>query len=501
MATQATFASTATVIGSLVINSATLAAQASPVPWLGAAFATLSILKDMVIKAKSNKNALRQLQDRCSAFLFVVSDHGRAAPSEEQKKLASGAERTLREIFERMRPWCSMSAVKTFIKQDELAAEIQDCHTGINDCMTRLQITAALESQDWQVSLSSNLERDRSEILKYLSDLRNTQNITLEIVQQTNADVQALMKLMQQNLNMDGGNNPGLEANLYHLQKSSNTMLVNMNLRRGEVRRVGQYPVSGTNTMDIWEGIYLNEEKVAIKVIRAVHVSPKSLQRFTREVDIWRCVWETDQGRHILPLYGFCQTDGPFPYVVSPWMPHGTVDNYVKQYPDVDHHALLKHIGKGINLLHTMIPPIVHGDIRGANIVIDGMGKPLLADFGFSRIVEDITGVAITQSTGGLDSQRWAARELCLGGKLTPKADIYSFGMTILELMSHQKPWPLVRLPHHVVLKVAENEKPPKPTDAPTIARGLDDRLWKLLLRCWDEPERRPTMAELLALL
>lgn len=61
MATQATFASTATVIGSLVINSATLAAQASPVPWLGAAFATLSILKDMVIKAKSNKCAHTQL--------------------------------------------------------------------------------------------------------------------------------------------------------------------------------------------------------------------------------------------------------------------------------------------------------------------------------------------------------------------------------------------------------------------------------------------------------
>ena len=55
-------------------------------------------------------------------------------------------------------------------------------------------------------------------------------------------------------------------------------MLVNMNLKRGEVRRVGQYPTGGTNTMDIWEGIYLNEEKVAIRIIRAVHASPTSLK-------------------------------------------------------------------------------------------------------------------------------------------------------------------------------------------------------------------------------
>lgn len=53
-----------------------------------------------------------------------------------------------------------------------------------------------------------------------------------------------------------------------------------MHLQRGEVRRLGQYPVSGTGSMDIWEGLYLNEEKVAIKILRAVHSTPKSLQVF-----------------------------------------------------------------------------------------------------------------------------------------------------------------------------------------------------------------------------
>ncbi|KAL4076003.1 kinase-like domain-containing protein [Scleroderma yunnanense] len=502
MPAEVTMADSAIFISSLAINSATLAAQAAPVPWLGAAFATLTVLKDMIIKAKANKSALGQLRDRCSAFLSVIEAHGGSAPPEEQKELALDAERTIRGVVERMRPWCSMSAVKLFIKQDEVASEVQDCHSQINDCMTRLQITAALEAQGWQVSFKSNLEDDRRAMLEYLSDTSNVQNIILQTVQQSSKDLKTLMGFMQQNLpNTSGGSNSGLEANLYELHKSSKTMLANMNLKSGEVRRIGKYPVSGTHTMDIWEGIYLNEEKVAIKIIRSVHAGPRSLQRFTREVEIWRSVWEVDQGRHIVPLYGFCQIDGPFPYVVSPWMPHGTVDHYVKQHPDVDHRALIKHIAEGVNLLHTMAPPIVHGDIRGANIVIDGVGNPLLSDFGFSRIIEDITGVAITQSTGILDSQRWAARELCLGGKLTTKADVYSFGMTVLELMTHQKPWPRIRLPHQVVLKVADGAMPPRPLDDLAVDRGLDDRLWELLLRCWDEPEKRPTMAEVLTLL
>ena len=51
-----------------------------------------------------------------------------------------------------------------------------------------------------------------------------------------------------------------------------------MDLNRGEVRRVSSFAVKGTSRIDIWEGCYLNEEKVAIKVIRAVYASPKTLK-------------------------------------------------------------------------------------------------------------------------------------------------------------------------------------------------------------------------------
>lgn len=67
-----------------------------------------------------------------------------------------------------------------------------------------------------------------------------------------------------------------MESNLYHVQHSSHSLLPNMHLKRGEVKRIGQYAVKGTGSADIWEGYYLNEEKVSIKVLRAVNCDPQT---------------------------------------------------------------------------------------------------------------------------------------------------------------------------------------------------------------------------------
>jgi hypothetical protein len=59
----------------------------------------------------------------------------------------------------------------------------------------------------------------------------------------------------------------------------------------------------------------------------------------------------------------------------------------------------------------------------------------LIADFGLSRIVEDITGVAFSQKNGISDSYRWLAPELCVDeGVLSTSSDVYAFGMTALEV-------------------------------------------------------------------
>ncbi|KAG1735038.1 kinase-like domain-containing protein [Suillus lakei] len=484
---MATFASSFHINPASSLSQAT---QSTPLPWLGAAFGTLTTLVNLLARAESNKNGMRQLEERCLSFLAIIKSEGDTMTPDDKNKLCSSAQSTIQGILDRMTPWCLMSRLKLFVKQDELTGVIQQCHLEISDCLNRLQITSHLEIHKWQSAFEENQRIDNEYMVQYLGDLKNRQEILVDVQLQQTAVVNQILTMMQQNLpghvSATGSAEHGLESNLYNVLQSSRTLLPNMNLKRGEVRRTSNYAVNGTSRTDVWEGCYLNEEKVAIRVLRAVYATPKTLKRFKTEAEIWRRVFEADKGEHIITIYGFCQSDGDYPYTVSPWMSNGTLKDYVYEHPEVDHRYMLKGIAEGIKLLHSM--SVVHGDIKGINIAISPDGRPLLSNFGFARLEEEIMSYfdVSNGSTLNQESLRWCPAELCRsGGKRTMASDVYAFSMTVLELMTHEEPWVSVRLATQVILKVCQGETPPRPMDPIVTERGLDDTLWALLEKCW----------------
>lgn len=493
------------ILISLGKTVAQITADFAPVPGLCPAVDLLCGLIELCENITLNRNAARQLGDRCHEMLIAFREDVNNAP-ESMKEAIHTVEVTLTNIQTRMKSCALLSRTHAFLHQKEVSREIERCHNIISDCMTRFQLSSHVGIHRWQEDFESSRKADQRELLEYLAEIKNTQEMTNVAMTENTEAVRNLMLMFQtmmgENKSTADRVHNGLSSNLWQLQQESGQLLPSFHLKSGEVTRIGQFPVSGTAAMDIYEGLYLQREKVAIKVVRSINANDKSLRRFMREVNIWSDIWNVDKGKYILPFYGFCQEDGPFPYMVSPWQDNGTALQYVKtkDLEAASYRQLIKGIARGIEVLHTMNPPVIHGDIKAANIAINSRGEPLLADFGLSQIVEDITGIPFTQSRGVADSYRWFAPEVCVGqGVLSTYSDIYAYGMTVLELLTHKQPYREIKHTTEVVIKSSCGAYPNRPTELHIIERGLNDALWGLLIFCWARtPTARPTIQSVL---
>ncbi|KAF8207497.1 kinase-like protein [Mycena galopus ATCC 62051] len=500
---------TADLAVSLGKTPAQITAQFAPVPALGPGAKVLCGIIQLCQNVTQNKNAAFQLRDRCHRLGLAVYDKAvskeQPAENENISAIINSVTVCLQQIFANMTGWIQINKIQGFLHQTEIARDIKQCHQLLTDCLASFQLISHTEIHDWQAQFKLDTEDDHRELVTYLVNIENSQKITDDALQTHGHDIQQIMAMMQQLMgnNLRTANQQhqnGLSSNLYDLQFKSRELLPDMHLRAGEVVRIGQFPISGTSTMDIYEGLYLGREKVAIKVVRAVNSNEKSLRRFRRECDIWKKLWDVDQGRHILPFYGFCLEDGPFPYMISPWQTSGSALTYVKNRRDeIDYLKLVKGVALGIQVLHTMNPEVVHGDLNASSVVIDVAGNPLLSNFGLSRIIEDITGIPFSHSP---DAYRWCAPEICDGqGVLSPSSDVYAYGMTVLEIFTHEQPYNNIKNTTEVVIRSAKGERPLRPTNANVTKRGLDNEMWALLHLCWDpEPNQRPTIQKVLEL-
>ncbi|KAF9068854.1 kinase-like domain-containing protein, partial [Rhodocollybia butyracea] len=160
-------------------------------------------------------------------------------------------------------------------------------------------------------------------------------------------------------------------------------------------------------------------------------------KQFHHEALVWR------QLRHpnVLPLLGI-NPDLFYPSfcLISPWMANGDVITYLKKNPVDDVYSILSDIAAGICYLHSQDPPIVHGDIRGANILVHDDLRCCLADFGLTVInSESRAWTNATSSQKG--AIRWLAPEYFFSDT-SPKVpntsrDMYAFGCTIFEARAY----------------------------------------------------------------
>ncbi|KAF9785320.1 kinase-like domain-containing protein [Thelephora terrestris] len=230
---------------------------------------------------------------------------------------------------------------------------------------------------------------------------------------------------------------------------------------------------------DVYKRQHCGKE-IAVKVIRTCSKSDlrKVFAMFCKEF----VTWKTLQHPHVLPLIGV-NTSGAHFVMVSEWMNNGNINEFVKENPDKNRLKLLGGVAKGLIYVHKQ--RMIHGDLKGANILIDQTGNALLADFGFLTIISNTASLFHSSSHAQGGTVRWMSPELLNPQQFgldasspTVPSDCYALGMVIYETISGKPPFHKDQLDWAVMLKVLNGELPD---------RGVEftDGLWTILERCW----------------
>ncbi|KNC98213.1 serine/threonine protein kinase [Spizellomyces punctatus DAOM BR117] len=181
----------------------------------------------------------------------------------------------------------------------------------------------------------------------------------------------------------------------------------------------------------MYHGLMDGNTKIAVKQLKDELEDDMDRRNFEHEVKIWYSL----RHPHILPLIGASVTAQP-PFMVCPYMPNGTLRQYVRTHPETKL-RLLYEVAQALAFMHKK--NIVHDDIKAANALIDGSGHVQLADFGFAGIRALSSSKGCKAYQKGPGTARWAAPERLRGHASSKSSDVYSFGVTMWEVIADGK--------------------------------------------------------------
>ncbi|XP_058113300.1 inactive protein kinase SELMODRAFT_444075-like [Magnolia sinica] len=257
----------------------------------------------------------------------------------------------------------------------------------------------------------------------------------------------------------------------------------------------------------VYKGVLADGQVVAVKQHKMV--SAQGASEFCAEVEVLSCA----QHRNLVMLVGYCMEEEWL--LVYEFACNGSLNNhlYGKESKEVmawkDRLKVAIGAARGLRYLHEdcRVGCIVHRDLRPNNILLTHDFEPMVGDFGLARWQADGDSAEETRVVGTLG---YLAPEYTRTGQITEKADVYAFGVLLMELVSGLKAIDFSRtqgrqyLPEWgrpmVEKKMVHQMIDPR-LDSDYIAQEVECMMHAASLCIKQDPERRPRMSKVLRIL
>ncbi|WRX19947.1 Serine-threonine/tyrosine-protein kinase [Theobroma cacao] len=175
----------------------------------------------------------------------------------------------------------------------------------------------------------------------------------------------------------------------------------------------------------------------------------KALQSFLAECETLRNIRHRNLMKIITSCFSIDHKGDQFKALLMEFMPSGNLDRWL--YPEDMESGLslssLQRLNIAIDVASAMEylhndcePPIVHCDLKPANVLLDENMAAYVGDFGLARFLPQHPSQEESSTIGVKGSIGYIAPEYGLGGKASTSGDVYSFGIPLLEMFIAKRP-------------------------------------------------------------
>ena len=223
------------------------------------------------------------------------------------------------------------------------------------------------------------------------------------------------------------------------------------------------------------------DREVAIKVMSGDFSADEAARaRFFREARAAARL----QHRNIVTIYEFAEDEHGTPYIAMEFLRGRSLASRISQDPQltlVQKLDIVTQLCTGLHYAHEQ--GIVHRDVKPGNIWLMDDGAVKLLDFGIAKIAAS----TMTNTGSVLGSAAYMAPEQVAGREIDGRADVFSAGVVLYELLARRKPFE-AEAPTAVMMKIVKEDPTPIRTHAPDLPAALVNAVNKALQK---DPDKR----------